>query len=192
MSPKGFIPDSTLWDRDAIVRRLDAGRHEIVVQVLTYAPVSGNKKDDALDQALRRAAARGVKIKLLVSDWETSGSAIGYLQSLARVPNIEAKLTTVPEWSGGYIPFARVEHCKYMVVDSLWTWIGTSNWEPGYFHDSRNVAVTLRNQPIALQARKVFEASWSSPDAAPVKPDFTYAPKVHGATPPAGKQAYGK
>ena len=92
--------------------------------------------------------------RLVVSDWEADNPRIADLQSLAGTPNVEAKLSTVPEWSGGYIPFARVEHCKYMVVDSLWTWVGTSNWEPGYFHGTRNVAVSIKDRTIALEARK--------------------------------------
>ena len=191
-TPKAFIPDSTLWDRDAIVRLLDAARREVVVQLLTYSIGGHSQRDSTLDAALRRAAGRGVSVRLVVSDWEPDNPRIADLQSLAGTPNVEARLSTVPEWSGGYIPFARVEHCKYMVVDSLWTWVGTSNWEPGYFHGTRNVAVSLRNRPIALEARKIFDASWRAPGNRVVKPGETYERKAHGATPPAGKTAYGK
>ncbi len=191
-TPRGFIPDSTLWDRDAIVRLIDAARREVVVQILTYSIGGHGQRDSTLDLALRRAAGRGVRVKLVVSDWEPDNPRIADLQSLSGTPNIEARLSTVPEWSGGYIPFARVEHCKYMVVDSLWTWVGSSNWEPGYFHGTRNVSVSLKNRPIALEARKIFEASWLAPGNRVVKPGETYARKTHGATPPPGKAAYGK
>jgi phosphatidylserine/phosphatidylglycerophosphate/cardiolipin synthase-like enzyme len=191
-SPQKFIPDPALWDRDAIVRLLDSARREVVVQLLTYAVADRGLKDDAIDAALRRAAGRGVKVRLIVSDWEADGPRIADLQRLAEVPNVEARLSTVPEWSGGYIPFARVEHCKYMVVDSLSTWVGTSNWEPSYFHRTRNVAVTIRNRPIALDARKIFEASWRAPGTRGVKADEKYEPKAHGLNPPPGKSAYGR
>jgi phosphatidylserine/phosphatidylglycerophosphate/cardiolipin synthase-like enzyme len=190
-SPRRFIPDTTLWDRDLIVRTLDQARHEIVLQVLTYSPGSRGERDETLDAALRRAAARGVKVRLVVSDWETGSSGLSELQALARVPGIEVKLSTVPEWSGGYISFARVEHCKYVVADTLWTWVGTSNWSPDYFHTSRNLAVTMKNRALAQQARAIFEASWQAPGAAPLRPDSTYAPKVHGEEPPPGKTKYG-
>ena len=81
--------------------------------------------------------------------------------------------------------------CKYAVVDSIEVWVGTSNWEPGYFHGSRNVAVTLRNRRLALEARRVFETSWQAPGAAAVRPDEHYPPKEHGETPPPGKRKYG-
>jgi phosphatidylserine/phosphatidylglycerophosphate/cardiolipin synthase-like enzyme len=189
-SPKGFIPDPARWDRDALVRCLDGAQHEVVLQSLDYSLTSRAMTDTTLDAALRRAAARGVKVEMLISDWETDGPEIGDLQRLSTVPGIAARLSTVPEWSGGYIPFARVEHCKYMVVDTLWTWVGTGNWAPDYFSRSRNLAVTMRNRPLALQARRVFEASWTAPGAAPVRADSTYAPKAHGESPPPGVRKY--
>jgi phosphatidylserine/phosphatidylglycerophosphate/cardiolipin synthase-like enzyme len=191
-TPNKFIPDSTLWDRDAIVRMLDSARREIVVQLLTYSISAREGRDDALDLALRRAAARGVSVRLIVSDWEADNPRIADVQNLATVPNVEVRMSTVPEWSGGYIPFARVEHCKYAVVDSMWTWVGTSNWEPGYFHGTRNVAVTMRNRPIALDARRIFEASWTAPGARVVKAGEKYEPKLHGMNPPPGKTSYGR
>jgi len=190
-SPQRFIPDTTLWDRDLIVRMLDGARHEIVAQVLTYSPAERRLRDEALDAALRRAAARGVRVRLVISDWEKGSSGLKELQALARVPGIEVKLSTVPEWSGGYIPFARVEHCKYAVVDTLWSWVGTSNWEPGYFHGTRNVSVTMRNRPLAAQARAIFEASWRAPGAAVLDPDGTYPATPHGEEAPPGKTKYG-
>ena len=191
-SPRGHIPDSSLWDLEAIVRRIDAARREVVVQLLSYGSGRAAERDSTLDQALRRAAGRGVSVKLLVSDWEADNARIGDLQRLAQVPNVEAKLSTVPEWSGGYIPFARVEHCKYMVVDTLWTWVGTSNWEPDYFHSSRNAALTMRNVRLARQARAIFETSWRSPTVQVVRADRTYAPKTHRETPPPGRSTYGR
>lgn len=188
-SPRSFVPDTTLWDRDRIVATLDGATHEVVGQSLNYG--LGREHDTVLDDALRRAAARGVRVRLVISDWEKGSSGLPDLQALARVPNIEVKLSTVAEWSGGYIPFARVEHCKYLVADTLVTWVGTSNWEPGYFLASRNLAVTMRNRPLASAARKMFETSWNAAGAVPLHPDSTYAPKIRGEEPPPGRKKYG-
>ena len=191
-SPKEFIPDSTLWDLDAIIRLLDSARREVVVQLLSYGVAGHGKRDSTLDLAIRRTAARGVRVRLLISDWQADGARMRDLQSLSEVPNVEAQLSVVPEWSGGYIPFARVDHCKYMVVDSLWTWVGTSNWDPSYFLGSRNVAVTLRNRSIALDARKIFETGWRAPGNRVVRAGEKYERRVHGMDPPPGKKAYGR
>ncbi|MBI5836280.1 MAG: hypothetical protein HZB25_03450 [Candidatus Eisenbacteria bacterium] len=190
-SPRGLLPDSTLWDRDAIERMLDAADEEIVLQLLTYSTAGRGQSDSTLDEALRRAAERGVKVKMLISDWGTGPREIEALKSLARVPNIEVRISTVPQWSGGYIPFARVEHCKYVVADSVWTWVGTSNWEPDYFHRSRNVAVTLKSVRLALQAREVFRRSWDAPGAVPLDLAKEYKVPEHGETPPPGMKKYG-
>lgn len=190
-SPRGFIPDETLWDRDAIVRLIDRAKHEIVVQLLSYSPEGRGEDDHTIDDALRRAAGRGVKVKLLISDWETDSPALRLLQATAMVPNIEVKLGTVPEWSGGYIPFARVEHCKYMVVDTLWTWVGTANWEPSYFSKTRNVAATMLDRPLARQARTIFTNSWTAPGAHELDPRGQYPQKIHGEKPPPGETKYG-
>lgn len=191
-SPIGHIPDSSLWDLDHIVRLLDSARSEVVLQALSYGSGRGSERDSTLDLALRRAADRGVKVRLLISDWEADNARIGDLQRLSQVPNVEAKLSSVPEWSGGYIPFARVEHCKYLVVDTLWTWVGTSNWEPDYFHTSRNAALAMQNRPLALQARKMFETGWRAPTARVVNATEKYKPKIHRETPPPGRKVYGK
>jgi phosphatidylserine/phosphatidylglycerophosphate/cardiolipin synthase-like enzyme len=192
VDPRGWLPDSTQWDLDAMVRTIDSAENEIVVQTLTYSPESRGIKEPRLDDALRRAAARGVRVELLVSDWNLGHPGIDALKALIGVPNLEVRIGTVPEWSDAYIPYARVEHCKYMVVDSLFTWIGTSNWEPGYFLNSRNVAVTLKSRRLALEARKVFEASWASDIARPVRPEIEYSPKPHGAEGPPGRRVLGK
>jgi phosphatidylserine/phosphatidylglycerophosphate/cardiolipin synthase-like enzyme len=191
-SPRGFVPDSTRWDLDALLRRIDGAREEIVAQFLSYGLGHGADRDSTLDQALRRAAARGVRVRLLASDWMAGRSAMADLEALAARPNVEVRLSVVPEWSGGYIPFARVEHVKAMVVDSLWTWIGTSNWEPSYFTGSRNIAVTLRNRKLALTTRRIFETSWTAPTALPVRAGVAHPPRIHGSEPPPGKTRYGE
>ena len=129
-------------------------------------------------------------MRVIASDWQ-AGAGLAALQQLVRVPGIEVRLSTVPEWSGGYIPFARVEHCKYVVADTLVTWVGTSNWSPDYFHASRNLAVTMRNRPLARQARAVFETSWRAHGAAVLVPDSTYTAKPRGEETPPGRVRYG-
>jgi phosphatidylserine/phosphatidylglycerophosphate/cardiolipin synthase-like enzyme len=186
VTPRGFLPDSTLWDEPALARLLDSARSEIEAQVLTYAIADRSGRDSTIDQALRRAAARGVRVRLIVSDWEKGHDGVADLQRLAALPNVEVKFSTVPEWSGGYIPFARVEHLKYAVVDSSAAWVGTSNWERGYFHTTRNLAVTLANRTLALEARRIFAASWASPTTELVRPGVEYPAKIRGEDPPPG------
>ncbi|MFI5253125.1 MAG: phospholipase D-like domain-containing protein [Bacteroidota bacterium] len=181
MSPKGLITDSMLWDETNIVKLIDNAKHDVMVQVLTYSPeIRQGGMYTVLDSALRSAAARGVRVKLIVSDWSIGKYVIGYLKNLASIPNIEVKFTSIPEYSKGYISFARVEHCKYMVIDSTACWIGTANWEKGYFYNIRNVGVVVENSKINRIIRGIFMKSWDGSYSTQIKPDGTYEVKEHG------------
>ena len=190
-TPGRFIPDTSMYDLRRIVGLIDGARHEVAIQMYAYSPEGRNERVADIDDALRRAAARGVSVKMVAADWMEGGRGMAFLQDLAKTPNVEVKMSTVPEWSGGYIPFARVEHCKYMVVDTLMTWVGTDNWEPSYFTGTRNLAVTVKQRAFARQARTIFENSWNASGAAKLDVTTKYPAKVHGEDAPAGEKKYG-
>lgn len=175
MSPTGKIPDETLWDEPRLVALIDSAETDVCVQLLTYRPVSGRTYYATLENALRRAAARGVRVRLLVADWCKRASTIPYLKSLTLVPNVSVRMVTIPEWSGGFIPYARVVHAKYLVTDGRAAWIGTSNWESDYFHESRNVGVVVQSGRIGAVLSRFFEDGWGSPYAYDVDPLAEYA-----------------
>jgi len=180
-SPSGLILDTTLWDETNIVSLIDAARHDVYCQVLTYSPaMRGGNTYRALDDALRRAAKRGVNVRMVVADWQKGTGAVKYLKDLSQVANIEVKFSDIPDWSGGYVSFARVEHCKYLVIDSSSCWLGTSNWEKSYFYNTRNVGVVVKNAKIAGILRGVFLKGWNGPYTETIKPDVEYESRMHG------------
>jgi phosphatidylserine/phosphatidylglycerophosphate/cardiolipin synthase-like enzyme len=191
-SPRALTPASIPWDRDVLVERVNAAQHELVAQVLTYGVGSRGSADSTLHRALLAAAARGVQVKLIVSDWEVGSHGESDLRALAATPNVEVRISQIPDWSRGYIPFARVEHCKYMVADSTWLWLGTSNWDPSYFLSSRNIAVTVDHPPLAQRVRGIFETSWNAPSAVPLTPGKLLQRRTHSETPPPGMTLYGE
>ena len=190
-SPRATTPAGIPWDRDLIVQRLEAAQHDVSVQVLQYGVRQRGGADSTLHRALLAAAARGVKVRLIVSDWAIGGGNEPALRDLA-ARGVQVRVSRVPEWSGGYVPFARVEHCKFMVVDGEWLWIGTSNWEPSYFLDTRNLGLTIHDPVLAKQAGTTFEASWASPSAAPYGPETKLPAREHGMKAPAGMKVYGE
>jgi phosphatidylserine/phosphatidylglycerophosphate/cardiolipin synthase-like enzyme len=180
MSPLSAIPDTSLWDENWIVKMIDEAKKEVFCQFLTYSPLSRDKKYYAIvDNALRRAAVRGVKVKMIVSDWSKDHPTVDHLKSLSLVPNIEIKFSSIPEWSGGYIPFARVDHCKYLVVDNSRCWIGTSNWEKNYFYNSRNIGICIFNQSISGRVSHIFSRVWTSPYSELIMPGIEYEERKH-------------
>jgi phosphatidylserine/phosphatidylglycerophosphate/cardiolipin synthase-like enzyme len=172
-SPKGWLPDESSWELPKLVALLDAAKQNIHLQVLTYKTTDrdSNAPFPTLDDALRRAAGRGVRVHLVVSDWSSKPGSEGRraLDALATVPNVEVRIVTIPRWSGGEVPFARVAHAKYLVVDTTSAWIGTSNWEAGYFTKSRNVGVIVRGGALPPRLDGVFSGGWASAYATPLR-----------------------
>lgn len=68
------------------------------------------------------------------------------------------------------IPFARVNHNKYMVTDNT-AYIGTSNWSGDYFTETAGIGFVLHDpifdrnsthETIRSQLQGVFERDWNS------------------------------
>jgi phosphatidylserine/phosphatidylglycerophosphate/cardiolipin synthase-like enzyme len=177
LSPTGMLPDESLWDLPQLVRRLDQARESIHLQLLTYEPTmrDGSPFSD-LDEALRRAASRGVAVQLLLADWCTRAGTVEPLQRLAELPHVEIRLATIPRWSGGFIPFARVIHAKYLVVDGAVAWVGTSNWSGDYFLKSRNVGLVIEGSGFAARLERVFRSGWDGPYVERLDPTRRYDP----------------
>ncbi len=161
-SPVGWLPDPDGWELPRIVSLLDGAEKSIQIQVLKYKTLDrSGERFTVLDEALRRAAARGVKVEMLVSEWAVQDkNALDALHSLSSVAEI--RVLVIPKWSGGDIPFARVAHAKYLVVDAKATWIGSSNWEGDYFTESRNVGIIARGGRLPARTSTFFEENWTS------------------------------
>lgn len=181
-SPQGYLPDPGTWDLPKLVALIDGAKRSVRVQLLTYrAKGRDGSTFPELEDALKRAVARGVKVELLLADWGKRKGTIEGLQELQAPPGLTVKLVTIPQWSGGFIPFARVVHAKYMVVDGERAWLGTSNWERDYFTKSRNVGLVVEGEAFARQLERFFADTWTSPYAAEVDPKATYtAPNISG------------
>ena len=175
-SPPDLLPPGVAWDLPRIVQLLDAATSTISVEALSYRADADGAPWDALEAPLVRAARRGVHVQLLFADWAKRPRTVVGLQKLARIANIAVRFTTIPAWSGGFIPFARVTHAKALVVDGKHAWLGTSNWEKEYFTRSRNVGVVVEDPALAAQLARFFATLWDSPYATPVDPDASYTP----------------
>jgi len=173
-SPRDWLPRPSQWDLPRLLDMIEESERSVRVQLLSYTPDGRDGYWPALDQALRAAAARGVQVQLLLSHWETRPGRIEWLQSLQSVPNLEVRLVWVPEWSGGFIPYARVVHAKYMVVDGRRAWLGTSNWSRDYFFQSRNVGLVFEGEAIARTLEEFFELGWQMEFSRRVDPCAKY------------------
>jgi len=176
-SPRVALPAPLIWDLPMLVETIDAARDSLHLQMLSYDPSErGGEYWPVLDVALRRAAARGVAVRLIFSNWAKRASSLKDIQSLAVLPGIQIRFTNLPAWSGGFVPFARVDHAKFATADGCRLWLGTSNGSRDYFEESRNVSLFLRGEGCAGAADAFFNRSWHSTYAETVDPCGSYAP----------------
>lgn len=178
-SPPALEVPGVAWDLPKLVALIEGAKASVEVELLTYRAGADGAIWDELEAPLVRAAARGVPVHLLVADWGKRAKTLAGLQRLALTSKVELRFLSIPAWSGGFIPFARVGHAKLMVVDGVRGWLGTSNWERDYFYASRNVGLMIEDAALAAQLAAFFATAWRSPYAAPFDPAATYvAPRV--------------
>jgi len=176
-SPVGFVPKGGDPEITELLKILDAAKKTVRGQVMTYALAEhGSKRWADLDTAFRKAAARGVSVELVFADWAMGGKADRDIKALAKTDNIEVKISALPQHSSGMIPFSRVEHLKYLVVDGETGYVTTSNWGPGYFLTSRGTAVIIHGAAGAEVLEDIFLRAWTGPYVQPLDPMKEYRP----------------
>ncbi|MFO7609374.1 MAG: phospholipase D-like domain-containing protein [Candidatus Krumholzibacteriia bacterium] len=174
-SPRDGLPAGIPWDLPLLVEMIDAARDSVHLQLLSYGVTDRERRlFDDLDRALRRAAVRGARVRILLADWALTRYAQPWLKSLAAIEGIEIRCTTVPAHPDGFIPFARVEHAKYLTVDGRLCWLGTSNWSRDYFFASRNLGVILDGEGAARDPDRFFNLGWHGPYAVAISPCGQY------------------
>lgn len=176
-SPKGAVPAGMDTEITEMIKLIDAAKKTVRGQVMTYSiEEHGSKRWAELDSAFRKAAARGVKVELAFADWGMGGKSDRDIKALSRTDNIIVKISALPLHSRGLIPYARVEHLKYLVADGETGFVTTSNWGPGYFLTSRGAAVILKGAPAAAVLEDIFYRVWTGPYVLPVDPVKEYQP----------------
>jgi phosphatidylserine/phosphatidylglycerophosphate/cardiolipin synthase-like enzyme len=167
ISPVILNKVSSMDDEYQILQLLGKAEKSIDIALLSYAPTdhSGKNYYAELDNSIRSAALRGVKVRLLVSHWSEEKESVDDLLSLDVLDNVEVRACRVALAKEGEIPFARVHHSKYLVVDAEQGWLGTSNWSRGYFHDSRNYGLIFLSGPIPERLDRLYEFDWAHASA---------------------------
>jgi phosphatidylserine/phosphatidylglycerophosphate/cardiolipin synthase-like enzyme len=186
-SPPALLP---IWlDREEpqLLQFVRGAQHSLDIQVMTlsafkdYGPAGWWAP---LDAALRDAAARGVKVRIIVADWALREPMQAYLKSLALMPGIEVKYSALPEAPRGFIPYARVEHCKYAVADGRRSSIGTGNWSWSYFETTVDASLFIAGAAPARTLEAIFERDWMGRYVHTIEPGNLYKapdlqPKTH-------------
>lgn len=191
-SPPPLSPGGRTDDDNAIVSIIESAEQFVYISVMEYEPMCTFTHKlsfwPKIDDAIRKAALENkVKVKLLISWWKHSAPAEDYFlrsltdlsQAYPRV-DLQVKRFVVPSTpEQDKIPYARVNHNKYMVTDRT-AYIGTSNWSGDYFITTAGVAFVFQDQAgdgtfqnltrdIRKDLQEVFERDWNSPYAVPLR-----------------------
>ncbi len=178
-SPPSMLPHGLDAEQPALVRLIRSSRHTLRVQVMTLSALrefGGKGWWAPVDAALRDAAARGVDVRIIVADWALKEPMQAYLKSLAVLPHITVKFSTVPPAPRGFIAYARVEHAKYAVADDDRIYIGTGNWGWSYFNDTVDASVFAHGRSAATTLTGIFDHDWNGRYVTRLDPGGTYTP----------------
>jgi putative cardiolipin synthase len=130
--------------------------------------------------ALRRAAARGVRVRLLLDDNNTPGLD-GFLAALIAQPNVEVRLFNPFvyrrwRWLNYLTDFQRLNrrmHNKSFTADGQVTIVGGRNVGDEYFAADRHVDFVdldvLAIGPVVAEVCADFDRYWASPCAYPAE-----------------------
>ncbi len=161
-----------------LLKIIENSKDSLLIQIYSYSPKAKNDNIyyDKIDNALRSAALKGVKIKMILPDWAIRESSVKFIKDLSVTENIEIKIITIPQYSEGFIPYARVDHSKYFISDNNISWISTSNWEKSYFYNCRNATLIIDNGKITSELGKVFNDIWYGPYVKEIDINKEYKP----------------
>lgn len=162
-APQPLNPAGIAYSLPEILSLIKGAKRTVRVEVMEYSTDKGHWKE--LDNALRAAAKRGVRVQILV-DESNLKKAKADMTALATVENVELKAVTIPQFSGGAIAYARLIHSKFLIADDAKVWIGTENWSESYFTKCRDVGVVTADGEIVKNLSLVFERVWKSDYAA--------------------------
>ncbi|MES2363032.1 MAG: phospholipase D family protein [Pseudomonadota bacterium] len=172
---------------------------------LQYYAILADETTGRMLEALREAAGRGVRVRILLDDFNTSGKNAQVLK-LAFVPNIELRLFN-PLRGGRASPFFRIlsnlkdvqrmqrrMHNKIFVADNAVAITGGRNLGETYFGQSDGTNFVdidiLAAGRIARELSQSFDQYWNNPQAYPVQSLMTVA-DIEAIKPVAGQAGPG-
>ncbi|CAJ0581119.1 unnamed protein product, partial [Mesorhabditis spiculigera] len=190
-SPQILNAGQRTWDLEALVDMLDSAREFVHVHVMDYHPIfvygRGKELWPTLDDALRRAVARGVHVRVLSAAIHHPEIGIRFLKSLQdldginRNGSVQVKIFKVPPppaATSSVIIRDRRTHNKVVVTEEAAA-VGTSNWSGDYFEGgTTGTAIVIRQRgdqrPLIQQLSSIFFRNWNSKYAHPVHEYFEH------------------
>ena len=130
----------------AVVELIDQAREQLLLKQFKL-------QSELVEQALRRAAERGVQVRVMLNP-HTSGGDRWNDEAFALLQQWGIAVA----WTSEAFP---VTHEKSMVVDHSAALIATFNFSDKYFTETRDYGVVTHDPTVVSQVIAGFEADWS-------------------------------
>jgi phosphatidylserine/phosphatidylglycerophosphate/cardiolipin synthase-like enzyme len=140
------VPSWVAGTEETIVGLINSAQSTIRAPIYSYSgrPLS-------LSYALENAASRGVSVRIMVDNWWYF-EALGELD--AKYPNVETKTANLGEY--------QTFHCKVVVVDGKWAYVGSANWSGASMTGRREIGIVFEDQELASTIYEIFRTDWES------------------------------
>ncbi|TGE24081.1 T9SS type A sorting domain-containing protein [Hymenobacter aquaticus] len=147
---------------DTLARYIDRAQETIDVAIYNW-------NNQTIVDALNRAQARGVKIRLI---YEATNSN-------ASLPALNAAIPRIGRDSDNDASNRGIMHNKFVVIDANsidanrpWVWTGSTNWTAAQLFTDRNNVIALQDQSLARTYTLEFQEIWGSAGLTPGTPAF--------------------
>ncbi|GMT35767.1 hypothetical protein PFISCL1PPCAC_27064, partial [Pristionchus fissidentatus] len=184
-SPPRLNNPGRTHDLDAILETINSSEEFLNLHVMDYFPLFVYRKPQehwgVIDDALRAAVVRGVKVRMLTAALHYPHLLTSFLRSLqalngaTRNSSIEVKVFKVPAAPDAPVVISRERrtHKKLLVTEKTVV-IGNSNWSGDYFESGTTGAAFVMNQSgderkLVDEMVENFERDFNSEYAHPVE-----------------------
>jgi len=119
--------------------------------------------DTVIEKAIMDALKRGVRVRILSNSKESIDEptiTTPILKSLARVKSHGAEVYTKKVYGD-----STTMHSKLLIVDGVFSWIGSHNFHPRSYRYEREVVLVSFDETLAGEFREIFEKDIASDKA---------------------------
>lgn len=145
-----LLAEASLADKTTLKAMFDVLDHATTTLDIAHFEANDDPIVDALLNSLKKAKARGVKVRVMLDDDVAENQlAIDTLQA----EGIDARLDNA----------TRTLHDKLIIADEAVTLFGSTNWSETSLKYSHEANLLLRDDQIGQKASEYFQALWDNP-----------------------------
>jgi len=153
LEPKGSIPIHAAYSSPSgsvssvqllYYLAITAAKKEILIQNPYFLP-----DDDAIE-ALEKAVARGVDVRVMIPSTDVTDSAIVQHASHHHFGTLLKRGVKIYEYKKTLL------HQKVMVIDGYWSSVGSTNFDDRSFELNDEISLGIQDAGVAADLRKIF------------------------------------